>query len=207
MDIELERQDRFRFLHRLWDVSGADEHKQANMFTIGQDLGFDEAKTRRVIQYLRGEGLARNRELGGGVGISHDGIQEVEEALSQPEQPTHFFPPAVSIISIGMMSNSTIQQASPGAVQDVDFEVAEVHEIRAVVQEVKLKLDELELEIDERRQAEAEVATIEAQLGSPKPRRTSISESLTSLRGILEGAAAAVVAAPLVAKIAALIAS
>lgn len=207
MDIEQERQDRFRFIHRLWEVTEADEHKLANMLTIAQDLGFDGAKTNRVFQYLCGEGLAEGRTLGGGIGITHYGIREVEEALLQPDDPTHYFPPAVSIISIGTMSNSTIQQASPGAVQDVSFEAAETNKIRAAVEEVKLKFDELELEIDERRQAEAEVATIEAQLGSPKPRRTIISESLASLRGILEGAAAAVVAAPLVAKIAALIAS
>lgn len=206
MDIEQERKDRFRFLHRLWDVTEGDEYKCPNMFAIGNALGFDRQKTERVYQYLNGEGLAESKALGGVIGITHDGIREVENALSQPEEPTHYFP-AVNVISIGSMSKSTIQQASPGAVQQVKLEEAEVQETRALVQEIKSQLDQFELSPEDRQQVEAEVSTIEAQLGSPKPRRTAIAECLASLRTILERAAAGVLAAPIVAKIAALLAS
>ncbi len=200
MDIEQERKDRFRFLHRLWEVTGGDQYKSANVWAIGEELGFARAKSELVFQYLVAEGLAQSQAFGGTIGISHDGVREVEAALAEPERPTDYFP-AVNLISIGTMSHSTIQQASAGAVQQVRYEQAAVEQFQEVIAEIKRNLSELQLNDEDRRQVEADVSTMEAQLASPKPGCTILIECLSSLRSILEKAAGAVVAAPILAKI------
>ena len=200
MDIEQERKNRFRFLHRLWDVSGGDEHNWHSMWAIGEDLGLDKTATLRILQYLGGENLAVMRTLNGMTGITHYGIQEVEQALSRPSQPSHYFPP-VNFISIGTMSHSTIQQASSGAMQQVQFDDGKIQQLQAVVAEIRQQLDNLQLANDERQQVQAELSTIEAQLAAPKPKRSIIAECLASLRTILEQATAALVAAPFLQKI------
>jgi hypothetical protein len=49
-------------------------------------------------------------------------------------------------------------------------------------------IDELSLLPDPRREAEAELQTVQSQLESPKPKSSIIREGLESLRRILEGA-------------------
>jgi hypothetical protein len=107
----------------------------------------------------------------------------------------------VNFISIGTMSHSTIQQASPGAVQQVHINDAEMQLLRVVATEIRRELDNLQLANDERQQVQAEVATIEAQLAAPKPKRSIIVECLTSLRTILEQVGAATIAAPILHQI------
>lgn len=47
---------------------------------------------------------------------------------------------------------------------------------------------QLELVPELRTELESELATLEAQLASPKPKRNIVKESLSSVRAILEGA-------------------
>jgi len=117
--IEEMKKKRFQFLHRLYELTGGNEFKWFNMFQIGKELGFEDDVTLNIAQYLEGEGLVEFRALGDKIGITHEGIQQVEEALSNPDKPTCFFP-AVNIISVGQMNSSQIQQSSPKATQ-IDF--------------------------------------------------------------------------------------
>jgi len=204
VDIEAEKRNRFRFLHRLWELSEGNENKWANLWDIGRELGLDSGQTERVYQYLKGEGLLAIHAMGGTIGITHAGIRQIESALSHPEEPTYYFPP-VSLISIGTMTNSTIQQSSPGAVQTFSLGQADIAAIEQVVKEMKNQLDALQLAEDDRRQAEADLATITAQLAAPVPKQGVVCECLASLRRILEHVAASAVAAPIVAKIAQII--
>ncbi len=206
MDIGQEKKDRFRFLNRLWELSGANEHKWVRMGELGAELGFDNGKTLRMFQFLSGEGLLKMHALNGVIGITHAGIREVEGALSAPAQPTHYFP-AVNVISIGTMANSTIQQASPGAHQQADLGQSALQQVQELMSQVKGSLDALQLGAEQRHQVDVEICTIEAQLRSPKPRRTILAECLSSLQSIFEQAAGAIVAAPIIAKISALLAS
>jgi hypothetical protein len=87
MDIQQEHRDRRRFLQRLYELTGGNEDKWIKIAMIGKDLGFDPEKTQRIFQYLHGEGLVETHTVGGGIGITHGGIREVEDHPSQPEQP------------------------------------------------------------------------------------------------------------------------
>jgi hypothetical protein len=115
--IEEMKKKRFQFLRRLYELTGGDELECLNLYDIGEELGFNRKLTKNIVQYLEREGLIKViGDQGGIAGISHWGVREVEEALSNPDEPTHYFPP-VNIISIGQMISSQIQQASPEATQ------------------------------------------------------------------------------------------
>ncbi|MDP2183061.1 MAG: hypothetical protein Q8K99_10895 [Actinomycetota bacterium] len=201
MDIEREREDRFRFLRSLWEGSEGSEFFRIGMWELGEELGLDRPTVDRIFRFLSGEGLLKGVDIGGGISITHRGIVEVERALSKPDEPTQYFPP-VNVIAIGTMSNSVIQQASPNATQNVSIDATEVEGLRSLLADVESRLDALALDMNERQQVEADIATIKAQLSAPSPRRSIVTESLLSLRTILEQVAAAAIAAPLIAKIA-----
>jgi len=130
------------------------------------------------------------------ISITHEGIKEVEQALSEPKEPTaHFLP--VNVISIGHMEGSQIQQATSESTQT--YVVSEEHQ-RQLVEFIALlrnKLPDLELTNSHRAELQADLATLDAQVSSGRPKTRIIKESLRSVRRILEGAAAAVAATEL----------
>lgn len=192
MSIDEARKKRFQFLKYLYDITGGNEHRYVSMWDIGQTLGFDREDTSRIVQYLSGEYLLEHKYLGGGIGITHHGVVEVENALSSPDTPTHYFPP-VNVINVGTMIGSTIQQGSPEATQFASFE-NQLGSIRDFVQNVRSNLNELELPDAAHQDLIAELDTLDAQMQTSRPKQSILSECLLSVRTILEGAGGAVVA-------------
>jgi len=170
----------------------------------GEELGFDRDLTANIGYYLKGERLIEFQALGGIIGISHWGVREVEESLSNPDRPTYHFPP-VNIISIGQMIGSQIQQASPEATQVIAIGENRFEELKEVIQSLKESIDQLSLEAQQKSDLQAEIQTIEAQLSASKPKATIITECLGSIRRILEGAAGSIFASKLLTKIVALL--
>jgi len=199
--VEELRADRFRFLKALYEASGGDEYSLISMFDIGQSLEFARGYTSNIAQYLKGEGLIEFRAIGGIISISHYGIRQVEDAISHPEQPTHYFP-AVNNITIGTMINSSIQQASPDATQIFSQGDTRTDELRQLVAEIKNAISQLELQPDAQQDVAADVATLEAQLSSSRPKAVIITESLSTIRSVLEGVAGSAIATGLIAGIA-----
>jgi hypothetical protein len=202
--IEDMKKKRFQFLNKLYKLTGGDEFKWFNMFQIGKELGFDNALTENIAQYLRDEGLIEFRALGGIIGISHQGVREIEKAFSNPDIPTSHFPP-INIIAIGQMISSQIQQASPEATQVGTINEDRYEELKKVIQSLKESIDKLDLDWQHKSDIQAEIQTIEAQMSSSKPKVTIITECLGSIRRILEGATGSMLASSLLSKIVALL--
>jgi hypothetical protein len=104
-------------------------------------------------------------------------------------------------IQIGQMVGSAIQQASPGAVIHHNFQQNDADLLGLVAQikefQVNGKLSHLAAS-----ELAADVSTIEAQIASPHPKATVITELLRSARSILESAAGSIVAPHIIAEIA-----
>jgi len=106
---------RFQFLHRLHQKTGGNKRKTVDELEFGNELGFDKMETEIISQYLVGEDLIKYIARRA-IAITHQGIIEVEAALSHPEKPTQYFPPA-NIINIHNMQNSQIQQGTTQSIQ------------------------------------------------------------------------------------------
>ena len=208
--IEEMKEKRFRFLRRLWELTGGDESELFSMFKIGEELGFDKDLTVKIEQYFYGERLINHRlECGTRdreIGISHWGVRAVEEALSNPGRPTHYFPP---VINIGDVKNSQIQIGSHEAIQVATFNENRYEELKEVIQSLKESIDQLNIDqhIDQQQMSklQADIQTIEEQISSSKPKATIITGHLDSIKRILEGAAGNAIASGLLIKIVALL--
>lgn len=192
--IEEMRKRRFEFLHKLFELTGGDEFKPLGMFELGEQLGLDKSLTIRVARYLSEEQLVLLGG-GGGIRITHWGIKAVEDALSRPEEPTNYFPPVVNIISIDKMIESQIQQAGPQAKQVITISEGDYGLVKNLVESLQRSIDELQLEPKPKRDLQADLQTIEAQMSASKPKPSIITECLVSIRRILEEAAGSALAA------------
>lgn len=186
---------RFLFLKKLYEVTGGDQHYFINMSKIGNDLGYSINDTELVFQYLYGQGLAKLQAKGGIISITHNGVVEVEKALTNPEESTHYFPSVVNIINIKEMSGSQIQQGTCNSIQEVNYNLLDIENIKIAIGDIKSRIDSLSMNISDYQEAKTQIATVEAQLTSRNPNPAIVSECVKTLRSLLEGAIGSVLAA------------
>jgi hypothetical protein len=198
------RAARFAFLRAVYDETEGTTERMVQMNDIGAKVGFDDDRTERIVSYLIGEGLLEWAAMGGLIELTHWGLKEVEEVLSAPDQPTEHFPPLIvaeNVLQVGTMTNSQIQQGTVNSTQRL--EAVDVAALRELVADIRAVAATLDLELESTAELKAELATIDAQLGSPRPKSRVLRESLASARAILEGAAGGglVAAAPQLAAV------
>lgn len=97
---------RFLFLHNLYKVTEGDPFKEVDEDDLALVLGLTDSETNQIVSYLFDEGLLDIPAYGGVVSITHQGVVQVEDALSEPKKPTKFFPPVNNI-----HSHSAIKQS------------------------------------------------------------------------------------------------
>tara|TARA_R110000850_G_scaffold63264_3_gene143134 strand:- start:406 stop:993 length:588 start_codon:yes stop_codon:yes gene_type:complete len=169
-------------LKKLYEESKGSESYILKMWDIGHSLGFDKSSISDIVQYLRGEQLVESRTLGGGISITHYGIQEIEESLENPNDPTEHFLP-FNIINIGTMNNSSIQQGNVGSTQNNYFPTENLGDLKVLISRIE-ELTSLIQDKDLLSEIESENNTLKLQVNSPKPKSGIIRESLKSLKNI-----------------------
>jgi len=195
------KRKRFQFLNHMYEITGGSSRKFVNMFELGTELGFEQKEVSNIVQYLKGEHLVEHKTLGGGIAITHYGVKEVEEALSNPESSTTYFPP-VNIIQIHHMEGSQIQQGNVNSSQTGAFNLTKAEDIKAFVSSLKAKLDELQVGSGDKEEVLSDIETIESQLRSSRPKEGIVKECLKSIRTVLEGAAGSILATRLLSQMA-----
>jgi len=163
---ELKRK-RFQFLHRLYEKTEGNEREMVDELEFGDELGFNRTETEKVSQYLVGEDLIKYAARRAIV-ITHQGIIEVETAISNPEEPTQYFPP-VNIINVHHMEGSQIQQGSVSSNQTGNFKFTNTNDFDDFIRLLKEKRPELNLNEEDRSEIDAEISTLESQIASSQP--------------------------------------
>jgi hypothetical protein len=185
--LEEKRANRLKFMRSLYEATGGRSLQMVNMFDLGPQVGIVGEDLEGVTEYLVGEGLMEYAALGGEISITHRGVVEVEESMANPDEPTAHFPP-INLISIGVMSNSQIQQGSPAAVQAGQWQTSG-DDIRAFVSELRRTRDQLGLDEDGIHDLETQLTAIEKQAASDSPRWERIRSGLLVIQEILTTAA------------------
>jgi hypothetical protein len=99
--IETRKARRFLYLRHLYEAVNDKTLLMCNRVELGTELGWDQGTTDSVVDYLRDKGLVKTLTFGS-VSITHEGIDAIENALSNPSQPTHYFPcPDVVVVIQG----------------------------------------------------------------------------------------------------------
>jgi hypothetical protein len=159
-----------QFLIQLFEQTGGDPSVQASMYDIGEHLCLDRDSASRVAETLMGLQLVEIRTLSGGIGISADGANEVKRLLG----------------------SASTANGSPGRLSDQPvMDSTGCRGVEQVAGELKGRAGKLGLDFDGLSELMADLKTIDAQLGSSRPKSAIIRECLRSLREALEGSAEA----------------
>jgi hypothetical protein len=157
-----------QFLIQLFEQTGGNPSAQVSMYEIGEGLGLDRDASSRAAETLIGLQLAEIRTLSGGIGISADGANEVKR----------------------MMGNTALTGESPGKLSDQPvMDHGSCQGIQQVAGELKSQAGNLGLDFDGLSELMADLKTIDAQLGSSRPKTVIIRECLRSIKETLEGTA------------------
>ena len=188
MSLEQKKKNRFLFLNCLYESSSGDTGAVFNMWEVGSELKLDRNETSQIVDYLIGENLIESRALGGGISLTHWGVKEVEQAIENPSKPTEHFLP-LNIINIGTMTNSTLQQGTTNSTINFTYNTQTAVDIEKIVSQLNDIKDSLNLSNELQNELISELQTIEIQKNSSKPKSIIITESLKSIRTILESVA------------------
>ena len=109
------------------------------------------------------------------------------------------------VFNIGSMSNSQIQGGTSGSTQAFEVSEIDLDEMRSLVKDIHASVSSLNLGPPERDELTQEIATLKAQLGSPKPKSAILRESSRSVRNILEGATGSALATGILIRLGTLI--
>jgi mRNA-degrading endonuclease YafQ of YafQ-DinJ toxin-antitoxin module len=174
-------------------MSNGNTKKGFDKLAVAKEAKIDELDT--IIQYLIEEELIRGNTGGDSlvgslayplIFITHKGVKEVEQALTNPQSSTQHFPPNIIYIA-GNVTESAIQQGSSYAKQIVNINRSQHQDLNEILELLKGVLNESGLKQQNKTELNAEVQTIVAQVHSPKPKIMIIRESLSSAKAILEG--------------------
>lgn len=187
--IQEKKKQRFQFLERLYEVTNGSTSRIFMMDELGDELNFDRNTTSNVVEYLTAELLVESRTLGGGISITHDGVLEIESAHENPDKSTEHFP-AINIINIENMNGSSIQQGTVNSKQIVEFKSEKVSDLKELINYLENIKNELQITSDAKQELIAEIETLKSQSNSPKPKQVIITESLKTVRNLIEGVAA-----------------
>lgn len=185
MDIERKKALRLKLLLKLYELTAGSRHKSLDLKSVGQQLGLDEEPTLDAGQYLKDQGLIEYLAMGPQVGITHYGIMEAEERLQNAGTPSARFP-EINIVTVGQMIGSNIQQGTTASSLTSAARV-DVPAVAPLVEALEGALREAQLESRQRADAEAELATIRAQLKSSNPKPSILKGSVETLKTIVQG--------------------
>lgn len=156
-----------QFLFQVFRQTNGDTSVQVSMYDIGEVLGLDRDAALNVAEALIGLQMVEIRTLSGGIGISPDGIAEMQQLYGDR------IAPADQAIRLG--DEPILDQIRCQAVEDL-------------IAGFKARVGKLGLDFDSLNELMADVKTIDAQLESSRPKTAIIRECLRSLKSVLEKA-------------------
>jgi len=124
--------------------------------------------------------LEKEGVLGEGLTFSKE---EKEVASRIPQNVNHFY---------GDVINPQIQQGTGNLTQLSEINSIDIEVVKEFLEFIKSEISNVEFDNERAKEVQAEINTIDAQIVTPKPELGIITESLKSIRTILEGASGTV---------------
>jgi hypothetical protein len=154
-----------QFLIQLFEQTKGDSAVQVSMYDVGDQLGLDRDSASAAAQELIGSMLVEIRTLSGGIGISGDGLQMAQRLIG----PTASGGDEFAKLDDAPLLNSSGRQA-----------------VERMASELKQQAGSLGLDFDTLTELMADLKTIEAQLGSSRPKTAIIRACLFSVQAVLK---------------------
>jgi hypothetical protein len=153
-----------QYLIQLFEQIKGDTAAQVSMYDVGEGLGMDHDTSARVAETLIGLQLAEIRTLSGGIGISAEGAVEVKALMGGASSAGE---------ALGRLSDQPIMDANG------------CRAVGQVADALKSQTGNLGLDFDGLSEVMADLKSIDAQLGSSRPKTAIIRECLRSIKALL----------------------
>ncbi len=153
-----------QFLIQLFEQTKGDSTSQVSMYDIGDQLGLDRDIASAVAQELIGSMLVEIRTLSGGIGISAEGSQMAQKLIG----PTESSSDELAELDDAPLLNTSGRQA-----------------VEQIASELKDQTGSLGLDFETLTELMADLKTIDAQLGSSRPKTAIIRACLHSVLAVL----------------------
>jgi hypothetical protein len=154
-----------QFLLQLYDQTKGDSTVQVSMYDIGDQLGLDREDAATVAQELMASMLVEIRTLSGGIGISVDGLQMAQQLIGPPVSGTDEF----AKLDDGPVLTTSGRQA-----------------VEQMASELKNQAGSLGLDFDTLTELTADLKSIDAQLGSSRPKTAIVKACLHSVLAVIQ---------------------
>ncbi len=154
-----------QFLLQLYDQTKGDLTVQVSMYDIGDQLGMERDVASTVAQELMASMLVEIRTLSGGIGISADGSQIAQELIG---------PSASSADEFAKLDDAPV------------LTTAGRQAVEKIASELKNQAGSLGLDFDTLTELTADLKTIDAQLGSSRPKTAIITACLHSVLAVIK---------------------
>lgn len=143
----------------------------------------------------------RNTILNWSLKLEEDGILGENMTFTSEEKKTAASATYYVTNFLGDATNTQIQQGSHLSAQSLEINSDSQALISEFIKVLQSELASLNLPEEQVLEIKAEIATIEAQIASTKPKTSIIGESLSTIRNILEGATGSLVATGLLSQL------
>lgn len=168
--------------------------KEEPVFLEDLRTGLSEEDARTAWGYLKDRHLIQTYSMPYAARINAVGIDAIEAAQRRPDQASSAFPSVSynivhNTMNVGTMSNSPIQQGGIDSVQNqtVSYSAQDLEDLGRLVSEFTAHIDELGMDAPQKKKAEAQIATIKAQL-MDEPDPVVVRQAGRTLRNVTEGA-------------------
>ncbi|MGI9049259.1 MAG: hypothetical protein ACR2GU_07795 [Rubrobacteraceae bacterium] len=167
-----------------YEAAGGSCAQPVEMRPLARRLGLGRRVVENLVMRLQAERLVRVVSMANGLlRLTPEGVRAAESAASEPPDPAA--PTGAPRVG-GGLAGTRVAPASPVVGRGA------LRELEGMLGPLKADLDRLDLDgaLDEEQRSElaAEIRTIEAQLGSPRPKRRIVAAALESVRGIVRSA-------------------
>lgn len=201
-DVQEIQRKRFLFLNKVYDVAQQRTTAICKLWEIGKDLGFDPMLTQDIFAYLSRKGLIKGMGLDKFC-ITPPGIDAVEEALTNRDKSTEYFP-SINVMYVEKADRSQIQQSGPGATQTILISENKYDDVKEVIQLLEKSLEKSELQENQIADLRGDIQAIKAQLSKANPNSGIITAALKSIQTLLLSAGGSMLAQGVLPTIAAL---
>jgi hypothetical protein len=170
------------------------------VFISELDAGLSEEDSKAAWRYLEDRGLIETFNVPYTARVNGAGVDAIENAQRDPDQPSPNFPSVsynivYNTMHVGTMSNSPVQQGGVQSAQDltVKYGAEDLSDLGRLLSELILHLDDLPIDARQKHKAEAQIATLKAQL-TDEPDPVIVRQAGRTLRNITEGAIGSLIA-------------
>ena len=188
VNIDERMRDRYALLRCLYDMCDGHMYRFVCIRDAARGLAFEERYAVDLATYLWKAGLLEEMTTDECCSISAVGINEVERAVSTPNNPTRFFQPRHFVINYGTVQVQNVQGSGNIASQTSNVASLDLHALQSVLTEILTRIGDLATTKKDQMRVEADARSAFEQTKSPEPDtniiRTLVNKMVATLKAI-----------------------